>query len=338
MTSPYSLLIVHPGALGDLVCIFPIIAVLRGHFRPVAMLCQGHLGKLAAAERLVDAWFPIEAAWVASLFTGTPAAEARQALAPFSHILVFSKSEILASSLQHATAARIGQVPPRPSTGRRLHVAEHALSHIREYDWIPEAAVEAMRSAVLPIDRPPRVVAWQPGSKTILLHPGAGSLRKRWPLAGFIELAARIKACHLNPEFVIGPAEQDLLPGLERQGAIVRRPADGLHLLNLFRSAAAYVGNDSGASHLAAWTGLPSVVIFGPTDPARWRPLGSAVEIVQPPLECVPCFEVEAANCAVEDCLTATMPENVLDALERLILVSPAGSSDCGAFMRCAPN
>jgi hypothetical protein len=52
----------------------------------------------------------------------------------------------------------------------------------------------------------------------------------------------------------------------------------------------------------------------------------------------VPCFEVEAANCAVEDCLTATMPENVLDALERLILVSPAGSSDRGAFMRCAPN
>ncbi|CAG0957366.1 hypothetical protein ANRL2_00582 [Anaerolineae bacterium] len=338
MTSPYSLLIVHQGALGDLVCIFPIIAVLRHHFRPTAMLCQGHLGKLAAAERLVDAWFPVEAAWVASLFTGTPAAEARQALASFSHILVFSKSEILASSLQHISDARIGKVPPRPPTERRLHVSEHALRCIREYGWIPEAAVEAMRRAVLPIERPPLGVTRRPDSKTILLHPGAGSPRKRWPLDGFLELAARIKARRLNPEFVIGPAEQDLLFELERHGAIVHRPADCLHLSNLLRSAVAYIGNDSGVSHLAAWTGLPSVVIFGPTDPARWRPLGRAVEIVQPLLECVPCFEDEAANCAAEDCLATTVPEDILGALERLILARPSVTSDGGASMPCEPN
>jgi ADP-heptose:LPS heptosyltransferase len=338
MTSPPSLLIVHPGALGDLVCIFPIIAVLHRHFRPVALLCQGHLGKLAAAELLVDAWFPTESAWVASLFTGTPAAKARQALASFSHILVFSKSEALASSLHRAGDARIGRVPPRPPTGQRLHVAEHALRCIREYDWIPEAALEAIRRTVLLMDRPPIAVVQRHGSKTILLHPGAGSPRKRWPLPGFMELAARIKARRLNPEFVIGPAEQDLLSELERHGTTVHQPLDLHHLLDLFRSAAAYVGNDSGASHLAAWSGLPSVVIFGPTDPARWRPLGAAVEIVQPPLECVPCFEVEIANCAAENCLAATRPENVLGALERLIWVRPSGSSDRSAFMCCAPR
>jgi hypothetical protein len=190
---------------------------------------------------------------------------------------------------------------------------------------------------VLLMDRPPIAVVQRHGSKTILLHPGAGSPRKRWPLPGFMELAARIKARRLNPEFVIGPAEQDLLSELERHGTTVHQPLDLHHLLDLFRSAAAYVGNDSGASHLAAWSGLPSVVIFGPTDPARWRPLGAAVEIVQPPLECVPCFEVEIANCAAENCLAATRPENVLGALERLIWVRPSGSSDRSAFMCCAP-
>jgi len=170
----------------------------------------------------------------------------------------------------------------------------------------------------------PRITATQRhGSKAILLHPGAGSPRKRWPLARFLGLATLIKARRLNPEFVIGPAEQDLLTNLERHGATVHRPLDSRHLLDLFRSVAAYVGNDSGASHLAAWAGLPSVVIFGPTDPARWRPLGSAVEVVQPPLECVPCFEEEATNCAAENCLAATMPEAVLGALERIILASP---------------
>jgi len=176
------------------------------------------------------------------------------------------------------------------------------------------------------------------GSKTILLHPGAGSPRKRWPLSRFLGLAAQIKARRFNPEFVIGPAEQDLLSELERHGATVHRPLDSRDLLDLFHPAAAYVGNDSGASHLAAWAGLPSVAIFGPTDPVRWRPLGSAVEVVRPPLDCRPCFEEEVANCASENCLAATMPEDVLGALERVICVSPYGSSDRGAFMRCAPE
>jgi len=331
MSAPSSLLIVHQGALGDLVCIFPILAVLHRHFRPLAILCQGHLGKLAAAERLVDEWFPIEAAWVASLFTETPAAKARQALAPFSHILAFSKSEILASSLQDATGARIGRISPRPPPGRRSHVAEYAVDCIRNYDWIPEAAIEAMQRSMSPSARPPITVTQRHGSKAILLHPGAGSPRKRWPLARFLGLATQIKARRLDPEFVIGPAEQDLLTNLERHGATVHRPLDSRNLLDLFRSAAAYVGNDSGASHLAAWAGLPSVVIFGPTDPARWRPLGSAVEVVQPPLECVPCFEEEAANCAAENCLAATMPEAVLGALERIILASPQSRPERGA-------
>ena len=42
-----------------------------------------------------------------------------------------------------------------------------------------------------------------------------------------------------------------------------------------------YLGNDSGISHLAAMLGVPTTVLFGPSDPAIWRPLGSSVEILQ---------------------------------------------------------
>ena len=241
----------------------PIIAALRSHFRPVAILCQGHLGRLAAAERLVDAWFAIEAAWAASLFTSDPAPEARRALAPYTHHLVLSKSAILAASLERIAGARIGRLAPRPPAGRRRHVAEHVLSCLRGLGWLPEGSVDAVLA-------PPLSAGARPGAKTVLLHPGAGSPRKRWPLAGFLDLAARIEARRLGPEFVIGPAEHDLLAELERRTAVVHRPADGIELLGRMRSAAAYIGNDSGASHLAGWAGLPSVVIFGPTDPARW--------------------------------------------------------------------
>ncbi len=44
---------------------------------------------------------------------------------------------------------------------------------------------------------------------------------------------------------------------------------------------ALYVGNDSGITHLAAGLGVPTVAVFGPTDPAVWRPLGPRVRVVR---------------------------------------------------------
>jgi ADP-heptose:LPS heptosyltransferase len=45
-------------------------------------------------------------------------------------------------------------------------------------------------------------------------------------------------------------------------------------------TAAVYVGNDSGISHLAAAVGTPVVTLFGPTDPAIWAPRGERVTVV----------------------------------------------------------
>jgi len=314
MTRPPALLIVHQGALGDLVCIFPVIVALRRHFHPVGILCQEHLGRLAAAEGLVETWFPIEAAWTASLFTGAAGLEARRFFAPYTNFLVFSRSETLAACLQRIGNTRVCRIPPRPPADRRIHVSEHALEHIRGCGLLPEqgrALPQTAASAAHPVEIS--------RSKTVLIHPGAGSPRKRWPLAGFQGVAAQLHALELIPEFVVGPAEQDLLPELGHHNAAVHRPVGILDLLARLRSAAAYIGNDSGVSHLAAWAGVPSVVIFGPTDPARWRPRGDAVAIVQPPLDCMPCFETAAENCAAADCLARITPGDVMEAFQRVV-------------------
>jgi ADP-heptose:LPS heptosyltransferase len=314
MTRSPALLIVHQGALGDLVCIFPVIAFLRSHFHPVGILCQGQLGRLAADEGLVEAWFPLEAAWTASLFGGEAGVEARRRLAPYSHVLVFSRSETLVSSLQRIGNTRVFPIPPRPPADLRTHVAEHALAHIRGYGLLPKqrrTLAKTAPSARFPVEKS--------GSNTVLIHPGAGSPRKRWPLSCFRDVALQTKTFQLSPEFVIGPAEQDLLPELVRRDASVSQPHDCIELLALLRSAAAYIGNDSGVSHLAAWAGLPTVVIFGPTDPVHWRPRGHSVEIVQPPLDCAPCFETARENCAAADCLARVRPEDVLKALQRVV-------------------
>ena len=50
-----------------------------------------------------------------------------------------------------------------------------------------------------------------------------------------------------------------------------------LELAAWLKGARLYIGNDSGISHLAAATGMPTFVLFGPTDPAIWAPRGANV-------------------------------------------------------------
>jgi ADP-heptose:LPS heptosyltransferase len=73
---------------------------------------------------------------------------------------------------------------------------------------------------------------------------------------------------------VLGPAEKAIEPIFREVGVPVLKDLDLPKVAAIARVAAAFVGNDSGVSHLAAAVGASGVVIFGPTDPARWRPMG----------------------------------------------------------------
>lgn len=314
MPNSSALLIVHLGAMGDLVCIFPIIAALRRHFYPVGILCQEHLGRLAAAEGLAEAWFPIEGAWSASLFTARPGSEACRRLAPFSDILCFSASEALAAALKSISGARVCRIPPRPPAAEPIHVTEHARRRLLACGWRIEAELDELKGSLTGLPYPGKA---EPASA--LLHPGAGSLRKRWPLEGFLTLARCLRSRGWGAEFLIGPAEEDLPAELERQGEKALRPKDACELVARLRTASVYFGNDSGVSHLAAWAGVPSVVIFGPSDPERWRPRGRTVEIVQAAHTCKPCFENTGNNCDSAECLNQIRVETVLQAFGRIV-------------------
>jgi len=84
---------------------------------------------------------------------------------------------------------------------------------------------------------------------------------------------------------VVGPAEAGIEPMFRDAGVAVLKDLDLPTVAAVARVARAFVGNDSGVSHLAAATGTSGVVIFGPTDPARWRPipprLGQRIEILR---------------------------------------------------------
>jgi heptosyltransferase II len=70
-----------------------------------------------------------------------------------------------------------------------------------------------------------------------------------------------------------------------------------------------FVGNDSGAMHVAAAVGLPVVAIFGPTDPHGTAPITPRCTVVQEKPYCSPCF---LRRCPIDHrCMTSVQPEAV---------------------------
>lgn len=115
-------------------------------------------------------------------------------------------------------------------------------------------------------------------SRVILFHPGSGGVKKCWPLANFVAVARELHAAGRTPVFVLGPAELERWPpnrvvDLAREFATLLNPTPD-DLAAVIASVPVLVGNDSGPSHLAALLGTQTLTIFGPTEPARWQPIG----------------------------------------------------------------
>ena len=303
-----NLLIIHQGALGDFILTFPAITRLQKYYKPIDVLCQSQPGKLARALGIVENSYPAESAYVASLFSNQIDPRITAILEQYEKVVVVTRSERLEQSVNQAAANLCCRFPPKPPADRRIHVAKFILDNLLDCGLIRRSDVTLN---ALPLPIPDKHLQ---NSRRVLLHPGAGSVRKRWPLSNFLVLESMLKTAGLKPEFVTGPAERDLAKMLQQSAQTVYVLDDLLELLDLIGSAGGYIGNDSGASHLAAYCGLPTTVIFGPADPERWTPVGRAVQIVRPGLECRPCFETEPDNCDGLQCLEATGPKQVVEA------------------------
>jgi ADP-heptose:LPS heptosyltransferase len=107
-------------------------------------------------------------------------------------------------------------------------------------------------------------------ARWLVLHRGAGSPSKCWSAAGFQDVARRWRADQGPVVDLLGPAEHAERP---LPDAIPVRDWPLPDVLALLARADAYVGHDSGPSHLAAAAGCRGVVLFGPTEPSAWRPV-----------------------------------------------------------------
>lgn len=115
----------------------------------------------------------------------------------------------------------------------------------------------------------------------IIIHPGTSEhgAEKRWPAERYGELARRVSDMDLGAIVTWGPGERPLAEAVcaSSNGKAALAPPTGslLDLAEIIRGAAAFVSADTGPMHLAAACRTPCIALFGPKDPAVYRPYGA---------------------------------------------------------------
>ncbi|RUM87957.1 MAG: hypothetical protein DSZ24_04980 [Thermodesulfatator sp.] len=239
----------HEGSLGDLLLSRLAIAALteRG---PAVLLARSEVRKVYVSTGLVAQSFSAE----------TPPSGLRP-----KKVYFFARSEAPRDYLQRIfPKAFLQRLPTLPEEPRHVALFQLAMA-----GGCLKRAGRALRLAPRDFRREPRF---------LLVHPGSGGRRKCYPperllqaLQGFSVLPVRV---------ILGPAEEDLAP-LFREFPVCqsRTLAQALQALS---QAQAYLGNDSGLTHLAAALGVPVLALFGPTDPRLWAPFGGPVRVLYP--------------------------------------------------------
>jgi heptosyltransferase III len=286
-------LVVHPGALGDVLQAVPALRALRGR-APVTFVGQARLGRLLLALGEVERARAFEGFGLESLFVDGPIPAGLAETLHGAHGVVswFGSRDATYVERLRAVVPRAIVAPPVPDDDapvwRHLHTSVAGAAPPR---------VEPIRLPSPPAARP-----------TLIVHPGSGGAWKLWPAERFAAVIAGLRDRRALDVLVHqGPADAEAAAGLLARlgpGAAALREPELPELAAALGSARGYLGGDSGVSHLAAAVGAPSVVLFPPATRRRWAPWSPtavAIELTGPDEEVV-----EAARAALEQALATS--------------------------------
>jgi ADP-heptose:LPS heptosyltransferase len=242
------MLIIRACAVGDFVLNLPVLTVLHRRYPNARFTLVGNVAPLALAREIVpvENVYSIELPpWSRLFFEAVPKLK-------FDSAIVWMKDSTVSENLRLSGIPSVVRADPFPTFG---HAADHLLR-------------------TLELEKPGLPDLWSPQSDDVIIHPGSGSSKKIWP--HFEGLLERL------PEAVVLRESPNSPPQL-RRGSLGIPVIENLSLLEVshhLRGCRAYIGNDSGITHLAAYLGCPTVALFGPTDPRVWGPIGRRTRIL----------------------------------------------------------
>jgi ADP-heptose:LPS heptosyltransferase len=287
-------LVIHPGALGDVLLAVPALRTLRSRYpeASLSLAAQPRIGELLAALGVVDRALPFDSLRLEPLFVDGPLPERTGALGSAARVISWfgARDPTFVRRLSQLAPGAI-IAPPAPAGG--LAVWEHLVRTV--------GGQTAERPSLAPVTVPQSLAedglrwlgtaGWAGTNRLVMIHPGAGGVAKRWPTERFARLLEDLAR---SERFSIviheGPSDAEAVAAFL---ARYRAPAMRLvepplpRLAGILRHVAVYVGNDSGISHIAAAAGTPSVVLFTTATLAwsPWAPNARPVVLTLPQLE-----------------------------------------------------
>jgi ADP-heptose:LPS heptosyltransferase len=260
------ILVLHPGALGDIILSLPALRMLRSNFPDAIVTLAGNTDfTRAVATGYADRLVSLSSLPLHRLYSSSEV--------PLEDERLWCSFDRVLSWTGHGTEAITGRLsrlhpcvlsaPWKPQDGDRRHVSRIFLDTLTP--WLrPPMEAPFPEIGITPDDRQ-RGASWLKkkgwnGTRLLAVHPGAGSREKRWPKENFAELLQRLSSS-ATPVIVEGPAEPGLAKSLAAGLAVQIIAAFQLPLVLL----AAVL------SHCSAYVGQ--------TSPMHWAPLGRNVVI-----------------------------------------------------------
>jgi ADP-heptose:LPS heptosyltransferase len=286
-------LVLRPGAIGDTLVALPALGALRRRFPDALIEAAGNATALPLAESsgVIDRWIGFDDPRVTRLFMAADPP-------PDDHLLGIDVAVAwgrdadgtLRTGCARRGARQIVVAPSRPDPSRPEHVARHLLRTLAPLGVgpaddvipLPEIGVPPDAVALADVEIARAGLADRP---FVAIHPGSGSPAKNWPAEQFGAVVDALQRCHgLASVVLAGPADAlalHVLHGTPTRSEIVLVERPLLVVAAVLRRAEAFLGNDSGLAHLAGLLGVPTLALFGPSDPVLWAPLGPRVRVVR---------------------------------------------------------
>ena len=204
-----------------------------------------------------------------------------------------------------------------------IHELERAISGTSSPETVePEFALSVSEDRKLQARKLLREQGLDDTKPLVLLCPGSVNSRaKRWPAERFAALADQFSAAATNVALIGSPGETDVSEKVrdlaQAKLLVLTGQTSMAEATALISIADVLITNDTGPAHIGPAVGTPTLVIFGPTNPATTRPFGPAGVVVREPPDCAPCM---LRDCPIDHrCMTAIAPADIFARARKLM-------------------
>ncbi|MFB0526144.1 MAG: glycosyltransferase family 9 protein [bacterium] len=157
----------------------------------------------------------------------------------------------------------------------------------------------------------------------IALNPGSSWKSKIWPSKNYAHLAdILMKKSKVKVLLLWGPGEENLIESISNlmEEKPLIAPRTGLKgLASLISNCTLFIGSDSAPLHIASAFSIPSIGLYGPTDPQRNGPYGSGNVAIKKDLSILSCRRKGCRKCKIQDCMELITVEEVVEQVENKI-------------------